>query len=83
MCFCWTLRALLSGHSMAMQCYHRLGNFDVLIGVCMVSKFVVQGRSMEIPVAVIAESVTQCLLVACLAGGLGKLTHTLSTPLQN
>ena len=26
--------------------------------------------------------VGQCLLAACLAGGLGKLTHTLSAPLQ-
>ena len=35
-------QSLVSGHSMAMQCYHRLGNFDVkityLIGVCLLFK---------------------------------------------
>ena len=66
-----------------MQCYHRLGNFDVKIILFEVSKYC---RSGACQFRMTEQRLLLCLnfvlLAACLAGGLGKLTHTLSAPLQ-
>ena len=56
-------------------------NWCVYCSRCLVQVLVNSDRQNTWPLLCL-NFVGQCLLAACLAGGLGKLTHTLSAPLQ-